>query len=96
MRSYLIGNAVRTTVRFRTPTGSPVDPSTVTLHVKDPALVVTDHVYGIDMNVIKESTGVYHFDVALDQAGEWHCRWEGTGSNMAANEHQFLCVASSF
>lgn len=96
MRSYLIGNAVRSTVRFRTPGGALVDPTAIIAKVRNPALAITTYTYGVDILVVRDSAGVYRIDVALNAAGEWHVRWEATGTNQAAVEHAFLCTASTF
>lgn len=96
MKSYLIGNAVRSSVRFRDPSRRAVDPGEVIIKVKWPDGTVVVYTYGVDLSVVRESEGVYHFDVGLDAPGEWHCRWEGTGDNMAAAEHAFECTPSTF
>jgi hypothetical protein len=96
MNTYLIGNAVRSTVRFRSPSGAFVDPAVVQVLVRIPVGTVTTYVYGVAPEVVKVNVGIYYIDMPLTAAGEWHVRWEGIGTNQAAVEHQFLCQASSF
>jgi hypothetical protein len=94
---YLIGNASRVQTRFRNAiTGAPVDPTTLTLKIKDPALVETTYVYGVGPQIIKESVGVYYYDLPLIATGTWRYRWEGTGTNMAASEGSLVVNASAF
>lgn len=98
--AYLIGNMVRVSVRFRSAVdGSAVDPTTVVCKVKNPSNVEIVYTYGVDAELVKESTGNYHVDIFADMANStnnWHYRWEGTGQNAAATEDDFAVTASSF
>jgi hypothetical protein len=95
--TYGIGNGVRVSVKFRAvQTGAYVDPTTVTVLVKDPSLNVVPWVYGVDAEVQKTATGLYFFVVDADEAGVWEYRWEGTGVNQAASEGSFTVTPSVF
>lgn len=97
MNSYLIGNAARVMIRFRSaPNGTPVDPDTISLQVKDPTGAITTYVYGVAMGLVKEAIGIYYFDVNLSIVGSWHYRWTGTGTNQAAAENMLTVTASTF
>lgn len=80
--------------------GTPTDPTTITLRVKQPDGTVT--VYGpYDGNtggsgIIRESAGVYTPAIVLDDAGYWFARWEGTGAAAGAVEHQAIVDPSEF
>lgn len=45
--------------------------------------------------VTNDSTGVYHADVLLDQAGDWLRVWSGTGAVEVADADQFRVVATT-
>jgi hypothetical protein len=97
INSYLIGNSARVSVTFRDAASrANVDPGLTQLLVKAPDLTVTTYVYGVDMGLVKDNTGLYHFDIDLNQAGAWSYRWLGTGANQAASEGQFTVTPSSF
>jgi len=75
----------------------PVDPETVSLKVKDPALDVEFHDYiGSPADITRDGVGLYHFDLTPDQVGKWYYRWESTGLGQAANESGFIVAATEF
>ena len=95
--TYYIGSETELTVEFFDMDGStPADPTVATIKVRDPAGVETSHVYGVDVNVVKESVGVYHLDQVLDQAGTWFYRGIGTGAVVAAGEKFLRVQPTSF
>ena len=63
------------------------DPTTVTLEVTDPSGVLSSYTY--PATVVKDATGVYHKDVPVNQAGEWHYRFIGTGTVEAVAQRRF-------
>ena len=90
--SYLKGQRIRCTGTFRTvATGAYVDPATVTFRTKDPSNDLSAHVYSIDVNVIKTAVGHYRYDLLLNEAGDWHLRWEATGTHEGAQEWRVYC-----
>jgi hypothetical protein len=85
--SYLKGQAIICTVVFRDgETEAYVDPTVVTFRELDPSNNVVNHVFGVDVNVIQDSTGHYHYVLTLDEAGEWHYRWDCSGTYVGAAE----------
>lgn len=46
--------------------------------------------------VVKDSTGVYHFDLNLTAPGTWMFRWLTTGQNQAAEEGGIFVKQSIF
>jgi hypothetical protein len=91
MATYCVGCESRLTVRFTNADGVLVDPSTVQLHVMNPSKQRTTYAAP---DVVKDSTGVYHYDLALTKTGSWHYRWVGAGGVTAAAE-DFLVVQKS-
>lgn len=86
-KNYLEGQMIRCSVVYKdNATGAYVDPTTVTFRELDPSNNVISHVYGVDVNVIRDSLGHYHYDLLLDEDGTWHYRWECGGTYVGAAE----------
>ena len=64
------------------------DPTTLTITVEDPSGNLDSYTYAA-AQVAKTSTGVYYYDLALDEAGTWSYRWVSTGAALGADEGQF-------
>lgn len=90
--AYAIGNLVRCTAEFRDPTGldALVDPSTVTFKLKTPTGTATTS------TPTHDSTGRYHADVNVTEAGTWSYRFESTGTYQAAQEGTFYVEQGAF
>ena len=94
MASYDIGDVVRVTGTFTDADGVATDPTTVTGKYKDPSDNETT-----DSSPTNSATGVYYFDIEIDEAGSWKYRLEGktvTPSNQGAAEGSFQVNASNF
>lgn len=74
--------------------GTDADPSTVRLVYKKPDATIVTLTYGVDGALIKDSTGHYHAQVTLDQAGRWQYRYEGTGAVIAVGKGNFYAKAT--
>jgi hypothetical protein len=57
---------------------------------------VTSYVEGTDVELVKDSTGAFHIDIALGTPGFWTVRWEGTGTAQGADEYQVRVQPSAF
>lgn len=86
---YDVGDLVTVSGAFTDTSDDPADPSTVSLAYTDPSGNVTTLVFGVDADVVKDSTGNYHVDVSVDEAGDWHYRWISTGTGQGAQLGQF-------
>jgi len=86
MAIYDVGDEVRLTCTFSV-SGVNTDPSAVTLLVSDPSANVTTYTYAAD--ITKSATGIYYYDVGVDEAGGWEYRWAGTGTATGAEEARF-------
>jgi len=93
---YDVGDKVRTQGTFQDLLEVDTDPSTITFKFKDPASTITTYIYGTDAELVKSATGVYYVDLILSQEGEYHYRFEGTGSIHAADEVTFRAQQSEF
>jgi hypothetical protein len=85
--SYLKGQVIRCSAAFKDNSmGAYVDPAVVIFRELDPSHNAASHSYGVDPDVVKVSTGQYYYDLLLDEAGEWHYRWECSGIYQGAAE----------
>lgn len=92
-----LGSEIRFTETFTDLiAGTVADPTTVTLKFRDPNGVETAFTYA-GGDIIKDSTGVYHYDFTPAVAGKpWRYRWVATGAIVAADEQQFEVLKSGF
>jgi hypothetical protein len=86
---YSIGDLVNLTVVFTGPSG-PVNPTTVTVTVRDPTGAVTT------ITPTLAATGTYIAQVTATVAGEWRWRAQGTGAVQAAGQASFYVQPNSF
>lgn len=73
MNAFDVGDTVRLTATFRDPDGNLMDPASVTLQIRKPSGEV------VSVPVVRDSTGVYHGDVTVDESGLWTYRWYAPG-----------------
>ncbi len=85
---YSVGQVVRLSVAI-TQQGVGVDPAAVSLIVKDPTGAETTFTYA-GAQIIKDSTGNYHYDYTTQYAGTHQVRWWGTGSGAGAQQDSFI------
>jgi hypothetical protein len=88
---FVLGSNVRVTATFG-PTGSPANPSAVFFKFKDPSGNVTTYTYGVDLQIVNPSAGVFYVDVDADEAGTFKWRFYSTGTGKAADEGSFEVV----
>lgn len=93
---YDVGDLVECSSAFVDKQGAPHDPTTVIFSVKTPAGAITSYTYGQAIQVVKETTGVYHVDVSVTAPGTWWYRFAGTGNGQAASENFFEVEESEF
>jgi hypothetical protein len=94
MTDYARGTVVNLEALFEVD-GTPTDPDTLTVTVQDPDGVSTDYVYLTDAEVVRDSAGAFHMDLAtLDgELGRWTWRFQGTGSAEGVFEGEFYLVS---
>lgn len=84
-----VGSKVRLTATFKNDSGALDDPSTVVYRVVPPAgdaTLARHYTYGTDGALIRDSIGVYHLDLIIDNSGDWRWSAEGTGNVEAYHE----------
>lgn len=96
VRAYDKGDGLRVTASFSDLAEAPADPTAVKIKVKKPDNTVVEQTWGVDAQPVRDGVGAFHADILLDQAGDWVCRWEGTGAVQAAEEFVFIVRASAF
>jgi len=91
---YDVGDQVRLTVTIKT-SGIPTDPTGLTFKLRNPQnTITTTYVFGTDAEVVKESTGVFHFDHTIPESGIHRWRWEATGAAVGAAEGEYVALIS--
>lgn len=93
--TYLVGQAPRFSATFDVD-GAPTDPTVTTFRYKQPDGTVAALVSGTDVELVRDSAGVFHVDLLLGADGWWTVRWEGTGAAQAADEYQIRVEPSAF
>lgn len=91
--AYSVGDSVRITGTWTNAAGTAVDPAGVFAAYRDPSGNTTTLTYGVDAELVKDSTGVYYVDVDADEAGWWHYRFYSTGEGKAASKPLAFVVA---
>jgi hypothetical protein len=85
---YSVGDVVRLSGAF-TSSSVAVDPSVVTVTIREPTGSRTTYTYGVGAAVVKDSVGNYHLDHTIAMAGFHWYRWLSTGVGAAASEQKF-------
>jgi len=91
---YDIGDLVRVSAVFKNTLAVATDPTTVSCKVRQPNGTVTTLVYGVNNELVKDSTGNYHTDISVTARGIWMHKFIGTGSVQATEEKTFLVKSS--
>jgi hypothetical protein len=94
MNTYDVGDLVRLTGTFTDLTAALADPTTVTLKTRGPFDATSTVVTLAGAQVVKDSTGVYHYDFAPTEAGVYSYEWIGTGAVATAEPGSFFVRAS--
>jgi hypothetical protein len=88
MNVYKKGDLVRIAGVFKDVNGTLIDPTSVALRVTKPDALTSTPA------VTRDSTGNYHVDVDLTDAGRWYYTWISTGTGQAAENGEFLAEAT--
>lgn len=73
-------------------TGLPVDPTTVSCIIKNPAGIAR-LMFGVAPELVDDLGGNFHVDCAVNLAGKWIYAFESTGVGEAADEQFFTARA---
>lgn len=86
LENIVVGQAIQITAEFTNVNGELADPSALRIRVRDPEGTITAYQFGTAAEVVKDSTGKYHANLALNQVGNWTYRWEADAPNAGASE----------
>lgn len=87
--SFVVGQTVIIEVDFTDENGTPTNPTTVVLTVRDPSGNTSTPTH------TNPATGHYEAVVTLDEAGVWRWRWTGTTSGVTAVVEDRVCAERS-
>lgn len=95
-QQYDVGDMIRCSVVFKGLDGAVIDPTTVTLKIKQPNNSLLTYIYNINAGLIKDSVGNYHYDFLITSDGMHTFGWVGTGNMYATEESTFFVNPSKF
>jgi hypothetical protein len=84
--AYNIGAKKTLTGSFTDINGTPVDPSAITLAIREPDGVLVTKAIG---DLTSTATGVWTYEYAIAKYGRHILNWAGTAGTFAAFEHEF-------
>lgn len=88
-----VGTRVRLAITFRTAaTAALFDPSTLQLVVTNDAGSTT---YTYPATIVKDSTGVYHYDVLASTVGTYRFSWQSLATGEEVKSEGFFNVTAS-
>ena len=82
MSNFIVGDVARLSLSIADVAGVPGDPSSLLLVIKSPGGGIATYT----SEIVKDSTGNYHFDLALDSSGSYGYRWQSLGANQGVIE----------
>ena len=82
MSNFIVGDVARLSVSILDVAGVPSDPTSLSLVIQAPDGTSTTHT----SDIVKDSTGNYHFDLALDSSGSYGYRWQSLEANQGVIE----------
>lgn len=94
MRHFDVGDVVRVFAKFRA-SDAYVDPGAVAIKVQDPSSNESTYTYA-GGDITKSSTGIYYYDLTIDEAGTWYVRTNATGTYTGSYEDSFYVRTSQF
>lgn len=97
INTYNVGQLVRITGIFLDAFGAAADPTTATLSVLWPSGTSQVYEYGGSPEVVyRDGVGSYFIDLDATESGDYHYKWEGTGTADSTDEDQFTVFPSHF
>lgn len=99
MADYARGQSVRLSLEVRNISGALADPTDITWRAKPPGTGATISALYSLSQVVREATGLYHYDYAIADAttseGRWTYRWITIGAVVAGTGDQAFNVEST-
>jgi hypothetical protein len=91
---FNVGDLIRCLATFTNYQKDLVDPTTVTFKMRLPDSSFVTYVYGSNVELVKQSTGVYYVDFPITQDGKHAFGYYSTGTGQAASEANFAVKKS--
>lgn len=91
--TYHVGDSVKLTGTF-TLDGVATDPTAVSLQIRDPSGNISLLTYAAD-ELTQVSTGVYSYNLTLDESGDWFVKFIGTGTVISSTKDTLIFVADT-
>ena len=91
---YLEGTVLRCTGEFFDPLNGdiPLDPTSPRFSVRPPSGTIVTYTYPTDAALVRDSVGVYHFDLALTSPGVWRYAFWSPGPTGQGREEVAITV----
>jgi hypothetical protein len=86
---------IRIDISFTDGNGAAVDPATVVFKAKSRFGSEFTYTYGTDSQVGRTAAGEYFADLTPDAPGNWHYRWQTTGTGTTLRTEGELLVQDS-
>lgn len=93
MASYQVGDSVKITGTFKID-NVVQDPTAVYLQIRDPSGNITTLSFA-DAEITQVSTGVYSYNLTLDEAGDWYVKFIGTGNVISSTKDTLIPVVGT-
>jgi hypothetical protein len=93
INKYIVGNIVVLSAKFLDATNTLIDPTTVTLYVRNPDYTVNTFVYN-SSDIVKNGVGLYSYNLPNIEYGYYTYRFEGAGNVVCAQNGQIESVAT--
>ena len=92
MTIYYVGSSVRFSVAITDIDDTLIDPTGLSFILNSPTTEgLISYEYGVDGELVKDSTGNYHVDYVLPVPfGDWDWKWEATGTGAGVDRGDFV------
>lgn len=95
-QTLVVGSVVRIKLEVKDDSDALVDPSTLVFKLLKPDGSSVTYTYLTNLQLVRDSLGMFHVDYKTDQPGVWTYRFESTGAGEGAVEDDFEVTRSSF
>ena len=95
IKTFALGSKIHVTGSFTNSLGVAADPDSVFFQISVPTTGKQQFEYGVDPEIVKESTGNYYIDWNNSRSGTYFYRWISTGVGQAAEPDGSWSVSTS-
>jgi len=92
---FLVGQGLRAQARLYNLAGVLADPVTLLAKLRSPTGAETTFEYGVGTEIVRDGTGLYHFDFRVDVPRDWTVRFVPTGNDVATPTEVTVKVSPS-